>query len=270
MTIRYFLAAFLTGLGIMLALEAWFRSRQRLRGRRSELFAALALICLAAATVTGRAAQQPVISRPIIAALPATAVTTTAPAAVLPQPEVLILPGNGDTDSGPAIPPQPSPPQPIRLQIPTLRVDEVVRQVPVQDGRWDVSELGGQVGLLATTGQSPHDELAMVFAGHMTFPNANLLETGAFADLQYASYGTEIILQTDAGALIYEIEEISRIPPQAVDRLYVADNTSILLITCTDWAEQDGIYANRLLVRARLVASDMGTDRLPARKILGY
>lgn len=270
MTVRYLPAAFLVGLGIMLALEAWLRSRQRLRRERSGLFALLAVLCLAAAFVLGRAAQTPLSGQPPVAALPSTAVTAVTPAIVLPQPQVHILPENREISPDTAVAPQPSPLPPIRLQIPALQVDEAVRPVPVRDGRWDVSGLGGQVGLLATTGQSALDELAMVFAGHMTFPNADLLETGAFADLQYATYGTEIIVQTAAGALIYEVEEISRIPPQAVDRLYLADNSSILLITCTDWAEQDGIYANRLLVRARMVVGEMGTEQVPGKKILGY
>ena len=143
--------------------------------------------------------------------------------------------------------------QSASFAIPELEIDAQIIELPLQDGSWDVSDLGEQVGLLEGFGEHPGDEYAMVFAGHMTFPSsANLLQ-GAFADLQYAIYGTVLFLMVDGEPLAYEVIEISRVQPNEVDKLSLPDGDSILMVTCTDWDENGRVYANRLLVRAKRV-----------------
>ncbi len=145
------------------------------------------------------------------------------------------------------------PTAPTRLLIPRLDINRPIVSVPLLDGVWDVTDLGGDVGLLASTGQHPGDDLAMVLAGHMTFADGRLLETGAFAELQYATYGTEILVEMGGETAVYQVSEIRRIAPDDVDALYLADGDSILLLTCTDWNDSTGLYANRLLIRASRV-----------------
>ncbi len=156
-------------------------------------------------------------------------------------------------------PATPTPPaaQPVLLAIPDLEIKQMIVDVPLQDGTWDVAELGENVGLLAGTGQYPGDELAMVLAGHMTFPSSQNLLLGAFANLQYAIYGTEVIVQMDGEKLRYEVVEIKRVDPNDVEQLRVYDGDSILLVTCTDWDENGRIYANRLLIRAERLDSEL-------------
>lgn len=139
---------------------------------------------------------------------------------------------------------------PTRLRIPALKINRPIVPVVVQDGVWDVADLGGDVGLLATTGQHPGDDLAMVLAGHMTFADGRLLFTGAFAELQFATYGMEIMVEMGGETAVYQVSEIRRIAPDDVNALYLADGDSILLITCTDWDDNTGLYASRLLIRA--------------------
>ena len=136
------------------------------------------------------------------------------------------------------------------LHIPALNVSQPVVELPLANGRWDVSTLGEKVGRLDGTGAQPGNTLAPVFAGHMTFPTSATLETGAFANLQYATYGTEIIYEVNGRATAYTVTEISRVEPSEVERLFLEDGDSILLVTCTDWDENGRVYANRLLVRA--------------------
>ena len=138
------------------------------------------------------------------------------------------------------------------LRIPDLNISQQIVNLPLQNGLWDVSQLGGKIGQLASTGAHPGDTLAPVFAGHMTFPNANRLENGAFASLQYATYDTEIHYETNGNLLIYKITEINRVAPSEVEKLYLEDGDSILLTTCTDWDENGRFYTNRLLIRAVL------------------
>jgi len=136
------------------------------------------------------------------------------------------------------------------LHIPTLGVSQPINDLPLENGRWDVSALGEQVGRLGGTGTYPGDTLAPVFAGHMTFPASATLETGAFANLQYATYGTEVIYERNGEETVYTVAEISRVAPSDVERLFLEDGNSILLVTCTDWDGDGRVYTNRLLVRA--------------------
>jgi LPXTG-site transpeptidase (sortase) family protein len=157
--------------------------------------------------------------------------------------------------------------KPTRLHIPAFKINRPVVTVPLVDGAWDVAHLGGDVGLLATAGQYPGDDLAMVFAGHMTFADGRLLYTGAFAELQYATYGTEIVVQMEGGeTAVYQVSEIRRIAPNDVDALYLADGDSILLLTCTDWNDSTNLYTNRLLIRAtrtvQVLVDDKGSQEI--------
>jgi LPXTG-site transpeptidase (sortase) family protein len=140
------------------------------------------------------------------------------------------------------------------LRIPALSVARSITEIPLQNGRWDVSQLGGQVGQLSGAGTRPGDDQAMVFVGHMTFPTSTRLEQGAFANLQFVTNGTEVIYHQGGHDLVYEVTEISRIDPADIEQIYLTDGNSILLLTCTDWDGNGRVYANRLLVRASLVS----------------
>ncbi len=136
------------------------------------------------------------------------------------------------------------------LHIPALDISQPIVDLPLQNGRWDVSQLGEQVGHLSGTGSYPGDTLAPVFAGHMTFPTSATLETGAFANLQFATYDTKVIYEANGAEFVYTVTEISRVGPSEVDHLFLEDSNSILLVTCTDWDANGRVYTNRLLIRA--------------------
>lgn len=172
----------------------------------------------------------------------------------LPPPSIFTF---STTIIKPEIAPTHQAPQPAILAIPDLDIQQKIVDVPLQDGTWSVADLGEDVGLLAGTGQHPGDNLAMVLAGHMTFPSARNLLQGAFANLQYAIYGTEVIMQMDGEEFLYEVVEIKRVDPSDVEKLRVYDGDSILLVTCTDWDENGRFYASRLLIRAERVDDEL-------------
>ena len=182
-----------------------------------------------------------------------TAVLTSTPphSPTLAPPSVFILSTPIQAGTNQATP-KSTTTNPSYLHIPDLNISQQIIDLPLQNGIWNVSQLGEKIGHLASTGTHPGDTLAPVFAGHMTFPNANSLETGAFANLQYATYDTEIHYETIGEHLIYKITEISRVAPTEVEQLYLEDGDSILLTTCTDWDENGRFYTNRLLIRATL------------------
>lgn len=169
---------------------------------------------------------------------------------LLPPPSVFIMATPAPQTGSTAALPEERQPEGAYLHIPALGVSQPIIDLPLENGRWDVTSLGEKVGRLGSTGIYPGDTLAPVFAGHMTFPASATLETGAFANLQYATYGTELIYELNGQETMYTVAEISRVAPEEVERLYLADGDSILLVTCTDWDADGRRYVNRLLVRA--------------------
>lgn len=245
------LAAFLFGLGIAFLLEAMVRWRLH-RSRPWRLLGwALLAVCLGVwlwpwppqAELVGReptaTAVWPSPSPPARLAQP---IATWPPTAVAPPA----------ADPATYLPTAVA--NPRYLHIPKLNLSRPIVPVAVQDGQWDVAVLGADVGLLAGIGRYPQDDWAMVFAGHMTFADEALLAEGAFANLGRLTYGSQVLLELEGETAVYEVVDIQRIAPDAVDALYVADGDAILLLTCTDWNETDGEYVNRLLIRAERIA----------------
>jgi len=135
----------------------------------------------------------------------------------------------------------------VRLQIPSLNVDVPIIPIPIRGQDWDLTLLNEQAGWLESTGAFPGDQWAMVFVGHMT---VTATQYGAFTDLQHVQPGAEVIYTTPEKNYRYRVQELGRIAPYEVRRLFVRDSNTILLLTCTDWNNQARLYDNRLLVRA--------------------
>lgn len=240
-----------------LALTCWLESRYWL-GRSTDRLVRLlqgtaVFLAVAAASLYAFAYANPLWPQPapprtvVAAAVPLSPHLTPSP---LAPPSVFVMAtATPQTGLLPA-PDKNLPPETAYLHIPALGVSQPIVDLPLKNGRWDVSTLGDQVGRLDSTGAFPGDTLAPVLAGHMTFPTSATLITGAFANLQYATYGTEMIYELDGQQTVYVVTEISRVAPEEVERLYLADGDSILLVTCTDWDANGRIYASRLLVRA--------------------
>lgn len=249
---RIVLGAFGSGL----AFTCWLESRRRLRQFQSGLAqwlqgTAVLLIVIAASLFT-LAHLNPLW----LQTTPARTADQTAVApssrtqSILPPPSVFIMATPASQTSNTPVPPENASVEEAYLHIPALDVLQPIIDLPLENGRWDVSTLGEKVGRLGSTGAFPGDTLAPVLAGHMTFPTSATLETGAFANLQYATYGTELIYELNGQKTTYTISEISRVAPEEVERLYLEDGNSILLVTCTDWDGNGRVYTNRLLVRA--------------------
>jgi len=240
-----------------LALTCWLESRHRLR--QSQVFTARLLqgtsvfTAFLAAGLFVYANQNQIWQHPTLSRFEAQTAVSTSPTTTstsLAPPSVFIL-------ATPVQPPTSNPTQntnnptePTYLHIPDLDISQPIIELPLQNGRWDVSQLGERVGHLTSTGTQPGDTLAPVFAGHMTFPSSTTLATGAFANLQYATYDTEVHYEINRELFVYKVTEISRVAPSEVAQLYLEDGNSILLVTCTDWDPNGRIYTNRLLIRA--------------------
>lgn len=144
--------------------------------------------------------------------------------------------------------------EPARLQIPRFQVDEPIVVIPLREGEWDLTALEDGVGWLSSTGQYPGDALAMVLVGHITVAGN---QRGAFAQLEAIKPGDEVRYRSGGMEYVYAVRQRSRIEPEAVKQLYVADGRTLLLLTCTDFDALARTYQNRLLVRAELIAQQV-------------
>ncbi len=252
---HWVIAAFFGGVTLVFLLEI----RQRRQTKHLALgFYFLPVFTLALSigiVLFGMARTEPQTKTAVLPSLPQatpphTQTQTPASLADLPTPQ--IVQHTQPTPSTNNLEPSPTPPQTAvrRLRIPALKLNKPVHTIPLEDGLWNVANLGSDVGWLETTAVHPDADQAMVFVGHMTYANVNLLEQGAFADIPSLPYGTAVILETDTGDHTYLVDSVRRVAPDDTNALYEESGDTILLLTCADWNPQQGIYETRLLVRA--------------------
>jgi LPXTG-site transpeptidase (sortase) family protein len=250
---QWVIAAFLAGITLALCLA--IRRRRQIRQTPPVLYLLpmISLLLAAGIGLTGYETTTPQVETavPIFSPSPSATPTFSTAADKLPLPQI----SRYEPTAAPAAampPPTAEPPQTIsrRLHIPALNLHKPIRIIPLENGTWNVAELGSDVGWLETTAAHPDDEQAMVFVGHMTFANDNLLEQGAFADIPTLPYGSSVILETESGSYTYLIDSVRRVSPDNTGVLYQEPGNAILLLTCADWNPNKGVYENRLLVRA--------------------
>ena len=238
------------------ALTCWLESRHRLM--QTQIVAARLLqgtavfIALLAVWMFAVANDHPIQKQNAASLGAKTAVlpSTPTPPPTLAPPSVFVLtppaqPFTNQPRHEPTFPSQ------SYLHIPELNISQPIVDLPLQNGLWDVSQLGEKIGHLASTGTHPGDTLAPVFAGHMTFPQrSNPDKWCILPTCNMQSTTQKSTMKPMASFFIYKITEISRVAPTAVEQLYLEDGNSILLTTCTDWDTNGRFYTNRLLIRA--------------------
>lgn len=257
---QWVIAAFLIGVTLTLCLEI----RRQRQLKKTTLFLYLLpvisiLIAVGIGLTDNETAASHVETAVIISPQMPTPQPTTNPKQ-LPSPQVSLHEAviSPQIDSVPTA----KPPQTAvhHIQIPALNLNKSVHTIPLDDGIWNVATLGSDVGWLETTAVHPDDEQAMVFVGHMTFANSNLLEQGAFADIPALPYGSAVILETEEGTHTYLVDSVRRVSPDNTDALYQEPGNTIILLTCADWNPQAGVYENRLLVRASREQPDPNSE----------
>lgn len=237
------IAAFLWGCGVVLVLEGWRRNRP--------LCALCALVPIAGGMWVG--------GRPVVTSdVPVMAVVAEREDNARPVAESTAIPSATERVVTPSQTPiveivEPAATfAPPHLEIRSLGIDQGIVAVPIEDGRWNVSLLGGEVGWLEGTGIRPLVGETPVLVGHTTFADDQLLAQGAFANLEGIRLGAEVVYWAEGERYVYEVVGVGRVAPDDVARLFAADGKTLLLLTCTDWSEESWSYENRLLVEAVL------------------
>ncbi len=133
------------------------------------------------------------------------------------------------------------------LIIPRLEINEAITDIPIEGVSWNLDDLGGQIGWLHTTGAEPFDKYAMVFAAHVTLGST---APGPFLNLDQLQSGDEIIYRWNNVDYIYKFSESEYVDPSAVEELYVPNGETLILVTCSNWNEEEETFDERLLATA--------------------
>jgi LPXTG-site transpeptidase (sortase) family protein len=139
--------------------------------------------------------------------------------------------------------------EPPKLIIPELGIEQTVVTIPIKEGVWDLEGLDMNIGWLPTTGNQPKGQWAMALAAHVTLTST---QNGPFYSLNELKPGSEIIYRWNGTDYIYTLGTTEIVPPDNVEKLYVQDGKTLILVTCTNWDHNAQTYAERVLVFASL------------------
>lgn len=139
----------------------------------------------------------------------------------------------------------------LRIRIPKLGVDTEILGVPYENGNWDVTWLGENVGWLANTAYPATTGAGnTVLTGHLT--NHYGLP-GVFSGLGQLAYGDQIIITAYGETYTYVVDDTMTVYHDTPQVLSQDTELPVLtLITCRFYNETTGEYDGRIVVRAKL------------------
>jgi LPXTG-site transpeptidase (sortase) family protein len=168
----------------------------------------------------------------------------TLPDYPIPTPVVTITPRPGDAE------PDLSPV--VRIVIPALLLDTVVKYVPYDGYSWMISGLRQEIAWMGNTSW-PGLGSNTGLAGHVTVAG---MGDGPFRHLEELSTGEVVILYTEKNIYTYQVRESVVTDDGDMSVILPTNNPQISLITCVDWDNALRTYLNRLVVIADLVRTE--------------
>lgn len=135
----------------------------------------------------------------------------------------------------------------VWLEIPRLSIQAPIVSVPLSEGAWDVSWLGGQVGWLEGTA-FPSKEGNSSLTAHVYGSDGR---PGPFVHLNQLSYGDEIIVHAWGMDYVYSVRSVKQEDAQQESPVPQHEEYPWLtLITCRGYDEATDTYRYRVIVRA--------------------
>lgn len=138
-----------------------------------------------------------------------------------------------------------------KLFIPTAGVSAPIITTFINNGLWDVSHLGMNVGHLQRTPwlNQPGN---LVLAGHVELADGR---TGIFATLETLQAGDRITITEAEREYHYSVTTVKYVSPDDLTVLYPTPTNTVTLITCSDFNFVSNVYETRLVVTASMVSS---------------
>ncbi len=146
----------------------------------------------------------------------------------------------------------------VWVEVPRLGISLPITGVPLVDGEWDVSWLGAQAGWLEGTA-FPSWKGNSALTAHVTLADG---KAGPFVNLGSLKWGDKIIVHAYGYTYVYEVRENKVIVPSDTSVLKHEEKPWLTLLTCKNYNETTGVYANRIAVKAVLTGVQMESSRV--------
>ncbi len=264
------LGALLLGMGLIgILISVWARRNRPLWAQSYTNIGLILLVIGAIGIIAGFTLQQDTLQTPQIALqedqllAPLPTFTPTAELRPTNTPEPLHLIGWGPTPTPerlpdyavptPTLPPGAEEQEPdtspvVRIIIPALAVDTVVKYVPYDGRTWLIGGLKQEVAWMGDTswpGLGGNTGLA----GHLDLADGSSGPFGALSDL---NVGEEIIVYTEENMYFYKMREQTVVEDYDLSVIEPTTAPQLTLITCTGWDADLRLYLKRLVVFADL------------------
>jgi LPXTG-site transpeptidase (sortase) family protein len=138
---------------------------------------------------------------------------------------------------------------PVRLLIPSLGVDAIIKYVPYDGFSWLISGLQNEIAWMGDTSW-PGLGSNTALAGHVTLRNG---ADGPFRYLETLKRGASLTVFTEKFIYTYQVQELKVVNDSDMSVVKPSDQSILTLITCTAWDNALGHYIKRLIVIADLV-----------------
>jgi len=162
----------------------------------------------------------------------------------IPVPEIENPPAAGE--------PEPDTSPVVRIRIPSLGVDTVVKYVPYDGQSWLISGLKQEVAWMGDTSW-PGLGGNTAFAGHVTLSDGS---NGPFRTLADLGVGELVVLYTEKNAYTYKVRQSMIVEDEDLSVLKPSGNPEITLITCAEWDTDQQTYLKRFIVYSDLVSTN--------------
>ncbi len=168
----------------------------------------------------------------------------TLPNYPIPTPKITVTPSPGQD--------QPDTSPVVRIVIPAMLLDTVVKYVPFDGDTWLITGLRQEIAWMGETswpGLGGNTGLA----GHVTVAG---MGDGPFRHLDELPAGELVVLYTERNIYTYQVREKRVTGAEDMSVVLPTNNPQISLITCIDWDDGAKTYINRLIVIADLVRAE--------------
>jgi len=135
------------------------------------------------------------------------------------------------------------------LEIPSLNIKSEIVGVPLSNGSWDTTWLGGKAGYLDGTA-FPSWEGNSVITGHVYGFNGL---PGLFVDIGRLKWGSQVIIHAYGQKFTYSVRSVRTVWPDEQSVLAHTEKPWVTLLTCKEYQPLTKTYKMRTAVQAVLI-----------------
>jgi LPXTG-site transpeptidase (sortase) family protein len=141
--------------------------------------------------------------------------------------------------------------QNLRLEIPSLSINQSIVGIPYKDNGWNITWLESSIGYLEGSAY-PTWAGNTILTGHATDPNGNAT---SFAYIKDLKSGDKFMIHSNGQIYVYQVQQNRLLAPTSLSALFKHENYSwVTLVTCENYDKDTGQFTSRRIVRAVLIS----------------